>query len=237
FAGSSVVCLNTHYTDYLLAEANLDLVNLFGSIKQHGVDFIDYCKTYFSEANNAEAQYYLYRSVFNQCTDKQQRAALFLYLNRHGYNGLCRYNARGGYNVPFGRYKKPYFPHKELLEFHHKSQHADIIHADFRETFKKARRGDVIYCDPPYSPIQQISNFSAYTSHKFGEDEHRTLATLASQAALAGIPVIISNHDTAFTQQLYQGAEMKSIQVKRSISCLGGQRQTVSELIAIFHAS
>jgi len=52
-------------------------------------------------------------------TDQEPKlkAALFLYLNRHGYNGLCRYNASGEFNTPFGRYKKPYFPEKEMLHF------------------------------------------------------------------------------------------------------------------------
>ena len=82
--------------------------------------------TYFSGKYNNEEQYYKLRKQFNETNDQHKRAVLFVYLNRHGYNGLCRYNLKGGYNVPFGRYKAPYFPEKEMLVFHEKAQNAEI---------------------------------------------------------------------------------------------------------------
>ena len=235
FTGSSVIFLNTQYPAYLLAEGNVDLVHLFLAIQQDGKQFIDRCEHFFCPNNNTPEQYYLLREAFNQCQDPPLRAALFLYLNRHGYNGLCRYNAQGGYNVPFGRYKKPYFPKQELLLFHHKSEYAEIMHADFKQTFQAARPGDVIYCDPPYSPLLQTSNFSAYTSKRFGPNEHQALTALAQQTAARGIPVIISNHDTPFTREQYRDSDMQFFSVKRSISCKGNQRKLVNELIAVFH--
>ena len=159
---------------------------------------------------------------------------MFLYLNRHGYNGLCRYNQKGIYNVPFGRYKKPYFPHAEMLCFHQKSQNTTFLHGDFRHTFSKAKPGDLIYCDPPYAPLQQISNFSSYTNKKFGEQEQIDLAELAIHAVSRGITVVISNHDTAFTRHHYRFSEIKSFPVRRSISCNPENRIAVQELLAIF---
>ena len=234
FAGSGVVFLNASYSRYLLAEANADLVALYTQVQQQGDSFIDFCEQLFCPTNNCPEQYYILRTQFNQCTEQKQRAALFLYLNRHGYNGLCRYNLRGGYNVPFGRYKKPYFPRKELQAFHKKSQLATLVHADFRITFASAKPGDVIYCDPPYAPLSQCSNFSSYTSKKFGEEEQISLATCAIDAAERGIVVVISNHDTAFTRHHYRNSEIQSFAVRRSISCNTSQRQNVNELIAIF---
>lgn len=234
FTGSAAVFINTEYPSTLLAEENKDLVNLFLCLQQEGEPFIHYCKSFFSKKNNQVDQYYLLREQFNRCTTIRRRAALFLYLNRHGYNGLCRYNQSGVYNVPFGQYKIPYFPLREMLHFYQKSQQATFIHSDFRETFAKAKPGDLIYCDPPYAPLNQSSNFSAYTNKKFGEKEQIILAELATDAARRGITVIISNHDTAFTRYHYRNSEIKSFPVRRSISCHAQNRLPAQELLAIF---
>lgn len=234
FTGSATIFLNTNFKNNILAEKNLDLINLFTSIKYGGEDFINYCKSYFILENNQEESYYFLRDKFNQESDQIERSALFLYLNKHGYNGLCRYNSEGIYNVPFGRYIKPYFPYNEMLFFSKKSTTAKFIHADFYETFKLAEPGDFIYCDPPYSPIVQETNFSGYTSHKFGKDEHIKLAEIAKETAKRDIRIIISNHDTEFTRQNYSGAAIKSFMVPRTISRKTNDRQKVRELIAIF---
>ncbi len=234
FVGSAAVFLNTSYPDYLLGEANRDLVDLFHLVQQEGDDFISYCRSFFTKDNNESSAYYDIRQQFNACQNKRQRAAMFLYLNRHGYNGLCRYNQTGGYNVPFGRYAIPYFPHKEMQAFHQKSQKATIIHSDFRQTFKKAKSGDVIYCDPPYAPIKQSSNFSSYTDTQFGEAEQVILAELARNAAHKGMTVIISNHDTDFTRYHYRDSHIQSFSVKRHISCKKNDRKPAKELLAVF---
>ena len=235
FAGSGVVFLNANYPAYLIADGNQDLVHLYQYVKQEGQTFINDCERLFcSNTNQAEA-YYTLRKEFNVCKDTRQRALLFLYLNRHGYNGLCRYNLSGGYNVPFGQYKKPYFPRDELYQFYLKSQQTDIIKDDFRATFLRAEAGDVIYCDPPYVPLSKTSNFSSYTSHKFGEKEQIILADLAREASHKGITVVISNHDTPFTREHYKGSAIISFPVKRNISCHPQARPDVRELIAIFN--
>ncbi len=225
---------NTTYPTYLLAEANHDLVALFNYLKTEKEVFIAYCQLLFNPQNNSAIRYYELRKIFNQCTDPRERAALFLYLNRHGYNGLCRYNQQGIYNVPFGSFIKPYFPEKEIHHFCEKSQDATFIHSDFRQTFTHAQAHDLIYCDPPYAPLVQSSNFSAYTANKFGEQEQIILADLARENAARGITVLISNHDTAFTRKLYLGADMKSFSVRRLISCSGSNRVPVRELLAVF---
>ena len=163
FTGSGAVFMNTQYEHYLLAEANGDLIQLFFYLQQEGESFIEDCFSLFSPESNNKAFYYALRTEFNEARDPRRRAMLFLYLNRHGYNGLCRYNSEGIYNVPFGRYDKPYFPRKEMVAFHQKAQMATFVQSDFRKTFETASIGDVIYCDPPYSPLEQESNFSTYT--------------------------------------------------------------------------
>lgn len=234
FTGSGAVFINTAYNQYLLAEQNQDLVSLFRYIQEEGALFIDDCEQFFSERNNSAERYYQLREEFNQSPHSRHRAMLFLYLNRHGYNGLCRYNQQGRYNVPFGRYIKPYFPRHEMLHFHQKSKGARITQGDFRSTFAEATSGDVIYCDPPYVPLSASANFSAYTQKIFGEADQIDLAELAVSSARKGITVIISNHDTEFTRHYYRQANIFSFPVKRYISCQANKRHAAQELVAIF---
>lgn len=234
FAGSAVVFMNTEYSDNILAEENADLIRLYYHIQKEGLPFIKYCQKWFIQRNNHADVYYELRQQFNQLRLSRRRAAIFLYLNRHGYNGLCRYNSSGYYNVPFGRYLKPYFPYQEMMHFHQKSQSTRLLHADFRKTFALATPKDVIYCDPPYVPLQQSSNFSAYTAKKFTEKDQIALVQCAVEAKKRGITVIISNHDTAWTREHYGAAEISSFPVQRLINCKTNQRQPVQELLAIF---
>lgn len=236
FVGSAVVFLNADYPHALLSDQNADLVGLFKCLQEEGAIFIETCEQLFDEKMNHEQMYYMIRHQFNH--DKihpRERAAFFLYLNRHGYNGLCRYNQSGMYNVPFGRYRRPYFPRTEMHCFYEKSQRATFLKADFREIFMQAMSGDLIYCDPPYAPLlDQTSNFTSYTTYCFGLNEQSLLAVCAEQAAQRGITVIISNHDTPFTRALYQGAELYSFDVQRKISCRATQRLPAKELLAVF---
>ena len=115
FAGSGAVFLNTDYNRYLLADNNADLISLYQILSSQGEVFIELCSRLFRDTTNKEAYYYRRRDEFNKTRNAERKAALFIYLNRHGYNGLCRYNSKGGFNVPFGRYKKPYFPADEMV--------------------------------------------------------------------------------------------------------------------------
>jgi DNA adenine methylase len=234
FTGSGVIFMNTNYPSYLMAESNKDLVQMFTSLKTCGDPFINYCQEHFKPETNLKEHYYTMRTRFNLLSHSEERAALFLYLNRHGYNGLCRYNSKGIYNVPFGLYAKPYFPRQEMLFFHKKSTKAQFIHNDFRETFSLAERGDIIYCDPPYIPITTHTKELPYTQKKFNNEDQMELAELARETAAKGIPVIISNHDTEFTRHHYQKAQIKSFPVSRMINCQAQLRQPVKELIAVF---
>lgn len=234
FAGSGAVFINTDYKDYVIAEENNDLIQLFNYLQSEGDAFISLCEAYFCEENNQEDQYYRLREEFNHCTDARQRAALFVYLNRHGYNGLCRYNQQGIFNVPFGRYTQPSLPRKRMEFFHLKSQGVVFKKSDFQNTFALAKPGDLIYCDPPYAPLDQASNFSSYTDKGFGEQEQIILANLAKQAAQRGIAVVISNHDTEFTRHHYHGSKITSFPVKRVVASNIKKRVPVRELLAVF---
>ena len=235
FAGSAAIFLNTDYQHYIINDNNPDLIHLYTILKKDGADFIKKCQFYFRPRFNNEEQYYKLRVKFNETTDIHKRAVLFVYLNRHGYNGLCRYNLKGGYNVPFGRYKSPYFPEKEMLAFHQKAQKAEFILSSFETIIQSAKKGDVIYCDPPYVPLSSSANFTSYSTGGFNMEKQQQLADLANKVSKKGIPILISNHNTPFTRKAYENADkIKRFHVQRFISCNGKKRGTAGELLALF---
>jgi DNA adenine methylase len=238
FAGSGAIFLNSRFREYILNDKNPDLIQLYLNLKLHHQDFIDYCALWFKPENNQKDVFYSIRKQFNESKDPFLRSALFLYLNRHGYNGLCRYNLKGQYNVPFGRYIHPYFPRKELEGFVQKSHLAHFMQNDFVEVFKEAQAGDVIYCDPPYAPLSRTANFTNYTKGNFLETDQQKLLQCAQDACLKGVHVMISNHDTNYTRQLYRDAhQIHAFPVARSIACQGKKRVPVMELLAYFKPS
>lgn len=234
FVGSGALFLNTDYPAYLLTDANGDLIDLYTRLQNEGTDFIAFCRTLFVAENNTPDAYYALRATFNETADSRLKSAIFLYLNRHGYNGLCRYNASGGFNVPFGRYKKPYFPQAEMEAFWRKAQHAHFCQADFAATMAAARPGDVIYCDPPYVPLSSTAHFTSYSAGGFDFDQQLTLAAAAREAAARGIPVLISNHATPEIEAAYAGAQIERFQVQRYISADANNRGRAAELLALF---
>ena len=235
FVGAGAVFLNTNYKKYILNDINQDLINLYTILQQQGGDFISNCKDYFKSYYNNEKQYYILRVQFNKTKDKLEKALLFLYLNRHGYNGLIRYNSnKKEFNVPFGSYKKPYFPEQEMLAFHEKSQNAKFYCKDYTKVLNKKIDNSVIYCDPPYVPLSKTSNFTAYGPDGFSLRDQSRLARIAEKLAMLGVPVLISNHSTEFTKELYAKAKVQEFNASRTISCKGCGRGQSKELLACF---
>ena len=234
FVGSAAVFLNTDYDAYLLADSNSDLINLYSHLREEGQTFIDDCQDLFDTEHNLAKTYYALRDEFNGSRDRRRKSVLFVYLNRHCYNGLCRYNASGGFNTPFGRYTKPSFPEQRMQVFAGHGSNTEFIHADFLDTMRRARKGDVVYCDPPYQPLSRTASFTAYATGTFGWEEQVALADAARKAAKRGAQVVISNHDTPEIRALYQGARIENFPVWRSISRDIHNRNDVGELLAVF---
>ncbi|WP_415719961.1 Dam family site-specific DNA-(adenine-N6)-methyltransferase [Photobacterium ganghwense] len=235
FVGAGSVFLNTDYEQYLLADINPDLINLYNILKTQPEQYVKDSKALFTPEYNKKGAYLEIRATFNATRDPYLRSLYFLYMNRHGFNGLCRYNKQGGFNVPFGSYKRPYFPEEEMFVFADKAKRAMFVCEGYQQTFSRARKGSVIYCDPPYAPLSTTANFTSYSGNGFSLDDQAALADVAERAATERqIPVLISNHDTTLTRRLYHGADLSVVKVKRTISRNGSGRNKVDELLALF---
>lgn len=237
FLGAGSVALNVMYPEYIVNDFNDDLMSVWSLLKNDGVDFVNEAKKLFVAKNNNPDTFYEFRTEFNTTKDKYRKAMLFIYLNRHCFNGLCRYNGSGEFNVPFGKYTKPYFPEKEFNGCLDVVKKFQIHNKDFREIFEMVKSGDVVYCDPPYMPLSASANFSDYAEAGFGLKDQIDLAKCAEAAAEKGATVVISNHYNWYSKQIYQdlhNGKVSKIEVSRTISAKTDKRDPVEEIVAVF---
>ena len=152
----------------------------------------------------------------------RERARIFVYLNRHCFNGLSRYNSKGGFNVPFGKYASPKCPVDEMRFFHryfsNKKVSFNSVSFEDESLYSTLGEGDVVYMDPPYVPATDTANFTNYATEGFTHDQQVYLANKAEELSSKGLKVIISNHDVPITRELYKNSKIYNIQVTRTIS-------------------
>jgi DNA adenine methylase len=151
-------------------------------------------------------------------------AQLFYYLNRTGYNGLCRFNKKGGYNVPFGRYKTINYQ-DDFTHYQPVLSQWQFSNCDFEQL--EITEDDFIYADPPYD-----TPFHQYSQQGFNWDDQVRLAEWLSQQKG---PVVLSNQATDRVKKLYKqlGFRLRYLDAPRLISCKGNQRQAVKEVLAL----
>lgn len=220
FCGGLAVTLGLMPERALLNDINPHVLNFYRWLKRG-------FRTSLVMANN-ERQYYQHRERFNQLlrdgeAESEEAAALFYYLNRSGYNGLCRFNRKGVFNVPFGRYVTITYTH-DFTAYRQLFADWDLIQIDFEAI--PLEPDDFIYADPPYDV-----EFTQYAKEGFSwEQQIRTAQWLARHPG----PVVLSNQATNRIIDLYQrlGFALKFLQAPRLISCTG-DRTPAREVLAI----
>lgn len=220
FCGGLSVALGLKPEKALLNDLNPALINFYHQL-QNGMQ-IDI------ELLNDEQAYYRCREKFNQLNgdpvSQKLSAQLFYYLNRTGYNGLCRFNKKGGYNVPFGRYKTINYQ-TDFSHYQPVLSQWQFSNVDFEDL--SVDENDFIYADPPYD-----TPFHQYSQQGFNWHDQERLAEWLSQHSG---PVVLSNQATDRIKQLYRklGFRLRYLDAPRLISCKGNQRQAVKEVLAL----
>ncbi|EDQ0557495.1 Dam family site-specific DNA-(adenine-N6)-methyltransferase [Salmonella enterica subsp. diarizonae] len=236
FVGGGSVFLNSDkHACFLLADVNTDLINLYQMLAVVPGAVIRHARVMFDRLNDAES-YTALRNEFNaQVMDGPERAAAFLFLNRHCFNGLIRYNRNNQFNVGWGKYPSPYFPEEEIRAFTEMAHNCVFMAAGFRRTLALAGEGDVVYCDPPYEPMPGTAGFTHYAAGGFTWDDHIALAECCVAAHQRGARVVIGNSTAPRVIDLYSqhGFEIRYISARRSISSKGSTRETAKDLVAI----
>jgi DNA adenine methylase len=170
-----------------------------------------------------------------------EMAAMLIYLNRTGFNGLFRLNKAGEFNVPAGRYSNP----RIVDEVHLREVAAalrrpgvTLVHGSFEEAFADAGAGDFIYCDPPYAPLSRTACFANYTARGFGPQDQRRLQQAIIDAARRGAHVVLSNSSAPSIEELYSTSEarrarlrIERVNARRAINSRADSRGPVTELV------
>ncbi|EDH6464027.1 DNA adenine methylase [Salmonella enterica subsp. enterica serovar Newport] len=246
FVGGGSVFLGTRYRRYLLADVNADLIDMYIHVRDDPRWMINQLNKLYVSGNNVLA-YNRNRNAFNVMKTSPEKSALFIYLNQHCFNGICRYNQQGIFNVPFGKRKTAYLPAPEIMAFAEKTArcHVTFLHAGFADTLEMMKNGtfsavkSAVYCDPPYLPTSQTASFTTYNGETFTEREHQQLVRqLTSLHREAGTPVVISASDTSLSYQIYgkAGFRIYSHEVARSISARPMSRLFTRELTGVLTA-
>ncbi len=219
FCGGLAVALGLRPKRALLNDVNPHIINFYHWVgKGLKIDL---------EMRNDKTLYYEHRESFNRLirngrTESRKAAQLFYFLNRTGYNGLCRVNRSGEFNVPFGRYRKIGYV-QDFLEYRKVLAGWTFRAVDFQKV--KLREGDFVYADPPYDV-----EFRQYAKGGFDwKDQERLAEWLAAHDG----PVVASNQKTKRIVSLYKrlGFQRKYLDGPRRISCKG-DRTPAREILA-----
>jgi DNA adenine methylase len=203
---------------------------LLNDLNPHNINFYRWLARGLSldlPMDNQSPLYYKHRRRFNDLisaarADTREAAQLFYYLNRTGYNGLCRFNRRGQFNVPFGRHQRITYA-RDFSAYVEAMRHWELCSGDF-ETLRLEPE-DFVYADPPYDV-----EFTQYSKETFGWREQ---VRLAEWLARHPGPVVLSNQATERVTRLYRalGFHLELMQAPRMISC-NGDRSRATEVIA-----
>jgi DNA adenine methylase len=184
------------------------------------------------EPDARAAMYYAVRA--SAPPDRVAAAAWLLFLNRTCYNGLYRVNARGGFNVPHGRYANPRICDADGLAAASRAlQGCELAPEDFEAACAKAKPRDFVYFDPPYQPLTRTANFTSYTRGEFGPAEQERLRDAFEAMTRRGVAVLLSNSDHPVIRALYgdRGYRHEVVSMSRAINSVGSGRAPVAELL------
>jgi len=241
--------------DVVLIDSNQDLIGCYETVRDRPAEVsaaLD--RLAAGHARDPRAHYYDVRDArFNpqraarrdaggRIAYTPELAAMLIYLNRTGFNGLFRLNASGGFNVPMGRYDRPRINDPERLARVSAalgSPRVRLQHGSFESALPLARRGDFLYVDPPYAPLGPTANFTAYTAARFGEADQVRLQRMVIALARRGCALLVSNSTAATIVQLYEtnaearaaGLQSWRVPARRAINRDATGRRAVPELL------
>ena len=168
-----------------------------------------------------------------------EKAALMIFLNKTCFNGLFRVNKKGKFNVPMGAYKSPLIcDESNLRAVSEKLQQVRIVCGDYKESERFIDKNTFVYFDPPYRPITNTANFTAYTENLFGDKEQVELACFVNDMHRTGAKIVVSNSDPKnfdidddFFDNIYSSHIIRRVEATRMINCNGESRGKIKELL------
>jgi len=262
FLGSGAVFLDCHNRGLLeakrvqLSDINADVIGCYRMIRNHVDEVIERLAA-LETGHRAGGQQHFYdvrdgqfneqrRHLHGDATPEQgytpALAAMLIYLNRTGYNGLFRLNSRGAFNVPAGRYSSV-----TICDANNLRRLSDALRRpnltleakSFRQALAEGGASDFVYLDPPYAPVSRTAHFTSYTAAKFGPDEQADLQRAVIALAKRGASVLLSNSVAPDIRRLYAtnvearsaGLRAKKVPARRAINSQASRRGAVHEYL------
>ncbi len=218
-----------------ISDLNSDLVLAYTTIRDRIDDLISSLKSHEKNYQKDSKSYYYSVRESNPRSEIEKTSRL-LFLNRTCFNGLYRVNSKGKFNVPLGRYTNPNIVNEDNLR-----SVSDILQAskvsikcrDFGAVLSDAKKGDLVYFDPPYQPVSDTANFTSYTNKDFTDKDLERLADLCNKLDSKGCKVLLSNSDSKQVSDMFSAKPWKvsKIQANRSINSNSKKRTGHFELL------
>ena len=252
FVGGGAVLLdvltNFQPKEVLINDINSELTNTYIHIRDNSEIIISLLlemqDAFWSMGNNERKEYfYLKRDRFNELikqeSSTEEKAALFIFLNKTCFNGLYRVNGKGLYNVPMGDYKKPLICDTDNIRLISSLLYGiDIQCGDYSECASFIDNNTFVYIDPPYRPLSETSSFTSYAKTEFGDEQQIQLGHFVEQISQKGAKVVASNSDPKntndndnFFDDIYQKFNINRVSATRMINSNSKGRGTINELL------
>lgn len=252
FVGGGAVLLdvlaNHQPKEVLINDINPELTNTYIQIRDNAESIITTLSEMqgdFWDMDDEKRKEYFYsqRERFNelikQSASTEEKAALFIFINKTCFNGLYRVNGKGLYNVPIGSYKKPPICDAENIRtISELLKRVDVHCGDYSECESFITDNAFVYIDPPYRPLNATSSFTSYAKTEFGDEQQIQLGHFIEKISEKGAKVVASNSDPHNTDEndnffddIYKMFFIDRVAATRMINSKSNGRGTVSELL------
>ena len=224
FVGGGAVIFDLLPANALINDINKALINTYITICNEPDAFLKEVNRLDNDMwEDGKKYYYSIREHYN---DKLMRseydvelAALFVFINKHCFNGLYRVNGKGLFNVPYNNSRRVSVDEDVIIATSEYLRGVTIVDGDFEQACKNAKKGDFVFIDSPYAPLNPTS-FESYTKEGFDIESHRRLARLYDELTKRGCYCMLTNHNTELINDLYgnKGYTIDVVSVKRMIN-------------------
>lgn len=224
FVGGGAVIFDLLPANALINDINKALINTYRTICNEPDAFLKEVNRLDNDMwEDGKKYYYSIREHYN---DKLMRseydvelAALFVFINKHCFNGLYRVNGKGLFNVPYNNSRRVSVDEDVIIATSEYLRRVTIIDGDFEQACKNAKKGDFVFIDSPYAPLNPTS-FESYTKEGFDIESHKRLVKLYDELTARGCYCMLTNHNTELINELYGNKDYKIdvVSVKRMIN-------------------
>lgn len=239
FVGGGAVIFELLPENALINDINKALINTYKQICNEPEAFLKAINKLDEEMwENGKEYYYFLREHYNNKLMKSEYnvelAALFVFINKHCFNGLYRVNRKGLFNVPYNNSRRASVDEKVIRDISKYLQGITIIEGDFEVACANAKKNDFVFIDSPYAPLNPDS-FESYTKEGFDIESHKRLARLYDELTEKGCLCMLTNHNVDLINELYggKGYKIDVVNVKRMINSDASNR--VGEEVIIYN--